>query len=758
MCEINRQSLGARLHPFAWAGYTSPTLQEEDMSHQLRKKFVVIVLSMLIGANSLALSSHAQNNGRGLRGYLQANARQQFDWEEKMRAIPKPDNLRDYMKRLSAEPHHIGSPYGKQNAEWMRDLYRSWGLKAELEQFDVLLPTPTERLLELIEPTRFTAKLKEPAVEEDPDSNDANQLPTYNAYSADGDVTGQLVFVNYGIPADYDELAKLGVDVKGKIVIAKYGGSWRGIKPKVAYEHGAIGCLIYSDPKDDGYYQGDVFPKGPYRPDTGVQRGSVMDMPIHPGDPLTPGWGAVKEARRIAREEAEVLMKIPVLPISYGDALPLLKALSGPIAPESWRGALPITYHIGPGSAKVHLKVKFDWSLHTLYNVIARIDGSQFPDEWIVYGNHHDAWVNGADDPVSGMVTVLEVGRSLGELVKQGWKPKRTIILCAWDGEEPGLLGSTEWVETHAKELKQKCILYLNSDSTGKGLLGIGGSHTLERFINEVTRDVPQPKQSKSVLEALRERRMSQVRSDEERMELRQRADLRISALGSGSDYTPFIQHLGIASLNTGFGGESGGGIYHSVYDSFYWYTKFSDGTFEYGRGLSQVNGTIVMRMANADVLPFEFTNLADTVSRYANELEKLAARSNAPKPVNFASLKSAVTALGESARRYETALQKASANGFTTVKQLKALNELLFQSERRLTNEQGLPRRPWFKHQLYAPGFYTGYGVKTIPGVREAIEQKQWNDVEPQMKNVNVALQALTSQLDAATRLLEGK
>jgi N-acetylated-alpha-linked acidic dipeptidase len=728
------------------------------MSHRLRKKIVVTLLSVCVGAHSLALSSPAQSSGPALRGYAPASARQQLEWEEKMRAIPKPDNLRDYMKRLSAEPHHIGSPYGKQNAEWMRDLFRSWGLKAELEAFDVLMPTPTERLLELLEPTRYTAKLKEPALEDDPDSNDENQLPTYNAYSADGDVTGQLVFVNYGIPADYDELERLGVDVKGKIVIAKYGGSWRGIKPKVAYEHGAIGCLIYSDPKDDGYYQGDVFPKGPYRPDTGVQRGSVMDMPIHPGDPLTPGWGAVKEARRIPREEAEVLMKIPVLPISYGDALPLLKALNGPIAPESWRGALPITYHIGPGSAKVHLKLKFDWSLHTLYNVIARIDGSEFPDEWIVYGNHHDAWVNGADDPVSGMVTVMEVGRSLGELLKQGWKPRRSIILCAWDGEEPGLLGSTEWVETHAKELQQKCILYLNSDSTGKGLLGIGGSHTLERFVNEVIRDVPQPKQSKSILEALKDRRMSQVRSDEERLELRQRADLRISALGSGSDYTPFIQHLGVASLNTGFGGESGGGIYHSVYDSFYWYTKFSDGTFEFGRGLSQANGSIVMRMAGADVLPFEFTNLAETVGRYVTELERLAERSKAPKPVNFASLKSAVTALGESAKRYESALQKASANGFASVKQVKALNQLLYQSERKLTNDQGLPRRPWFKHQLYAPGFYTGYGVKTIPGVREAIEQKQWNDVEPQMKNVNAALLALASQLDAAGRLLEGK
>lgn len=728
------------------------------MSHHLMKKFIVTLLSMVVAVDGFALSTLAQTNARTLRGYSEANAKKQIDWEEKMRAIPLPDNLRDYMKRLSAEPHHVGSAYGKQNAVWMRDLYRSWGLKAELEEFEVLFPTPTERLLEMIEPTRYTAKLKEPVIEEDPDSKDENQLPSYNAFSADGDVTGQLVFVNYGIPADYDELAKLGVDVKGKIVIAKYGGSWRGIKPKVAYEHGAIGCLIYSDPKDDGYYQGDVYPKGPYRPEQGVQRGSVMDMPIHPGDPLTPGWGAVKGARRIAREEAEVIMKIPVMPISYGDALPLLKALSGPVAPESWRGALPITYHVGPGSAKVHLKLKFDWSLHTLYNVIARIEGSEYPDQWIVYGNHHDAWVNGAEDPISGQVTVLEVGRSLGELLKQGWKPKRTIILCAWDGEEPALLGSTEWVETHAQELKQKCVIYLNSDSTGKGLLSAGGSHTLERFVNEVARDVTQPKESKSVLEAMKDRRMSQVRSDVERMELRQRADLRISALGSGSDYTPFIQHLGIASLNTGFGGESGGGIYHSVYDSFYWYMKYSDSTFEYGRGLSQVNGTLVMRLADADILPFEFTNLAETVSRYQDDLEKLASRNNAPKMVNFASLKSAIASLAESAKRYETALQKATERSFAAVKQFKALNELLYQSERKLINEQGLPRRPWFKHQLYAPGFYTGYGVKTIPGVREALEQKQWKEAEAQMKNVNAALQSLASQIDAATRLLEGK
>ncbi|HEX8088204.1 MAG TPA: M28 family peptidase, partial [Blastocatellia bacterium] len=457
--------------------------------HSLKKLFG-IVASLAVVLNSFAPQASGQAGAKtnSLRGYSEANAKAQLEWEKKMRAIPKPELLREYMKHLSAEPHHVGSAYDKQNAEYIRDKFQSWGFDARLEEFEVLFPTPKERVLEMIEPVRFAAQLKEPTVAEDADSGDAGQLPTYNAYSGEGDVTGQLVYVNYGVPADYEELANKKVDVKGKIVIARYGGSWRGIKPKVAYEHGAAGCIIYSDPRDDGYYQGDVYPQGPYRPEQGVQRGSVMDMPVHPGDPLTPGIGAVKGARRLPREKADVIMKIPVLPISYGDAMPLLKALGGPVAPESWRGALPITYHMGPGPARIRLKLSFDWSMKTLYDVIAKIEGSAYPDEWIIYGNHHDAWVNGADDPTSGMVTVMEVGRSLGELMKQGWRPKRTIIMCAWDGEEEGLLGSTEWVETHAEELKQKAVAYLNSDSTGKGRLSVGGSHSLERFINEVAR------------------------------------------------------------------------------------------------------------------------------------------------------------------------------------------------------------------------------------------------------------------------------
>src|SRR5579859_2745645 len=374
--------------------------------------------------------------------------------------------------------------------------YKEFGLDAHIETFDVLFPTPKERVVELVEGgPKFTAKLQEPVVKADPTSDQtAQQLPTYNAYSIDGDVTAPLVYVNFGVPADYDELERLGVSVKGAIVIARYYGSWRGIKPKVAAEHGAIGCLIFSDPHEDGYYQGDVFPEGPYRPIDGVQRGSVADMPLYSGDPLTPGVGATKDAKRLALKDAETLTKIPVLPISYGDAQPLLASLKGPMAPAAWRGALGLSYHIGPGPGKVHLKVKSDWTpLKPIYDVIAKIPGSAYPDEWVIRGNHHDAWVNGAEDPLSGQSAMLEEARALGELLKAGWKPKRTIIYCSWDGEEPGLLGSTEWVEEHADELSKHAVAYINSDGNGRGYFDLAGSHTLEKFLNDIARDIQDP-------------------------------------------------------------------------------------------------------------------------------------------------------------------------------------------------------------------------------------------------------------------------
>jgi len=735
----------------------------------------------------IGLLAFAPTSTGDLRGFTAESAKAQRDWEAKFRAIPSPDSMRSYMRRLSARPHHVGSPYDKDNAEWLLARFKSFGLDARIETFDVLFPTPKERAVELVAPTRFVAKLQEPPIPGDPTSSQqAEQLPTYNAYSIDGDVTAPLVYVNYGVPADYERLERLGVSVKGAIVIARYFGSWRGIKPKVAAEHGAVGCIIYSDPRDDGYAQGEVYPQGPWRPKDGVQRGSVMDMPVYPGDPLTPGVGATKDAKRLPVSEAPTITKIPVLPISYGDAQPLLAALRGPVAPQEWRGALGITYRVGPGPARVHLKVKSDWSLKTLYDVIARVPGATAPDEWVIRGNHHDAWVNGAEDPISGLVPLLEEARAYGELVKQGWKPRRTIVYAAWDGEEPALLGSTEWVEAHADELATKAVAYLNSDTNNRGYLEVGGSHSLEQFINDVARDIEDPETKLSVWKRDQLRAVADAKTADERQEARQRADLRIDALGSGSDYTPFLQHVGIATLNLGFGGEGGGGIYHSIYDDFKWYTTFDDTSFVYGRALAQTIGTAVMRLADADVVPYQFTNFAETVGRYVKEVEKLAtetrdqiqernrelddgvfmatsdpwqplvppAREPAAPHLNFAPLDDAADALTRAAERYERAFAKAQANGSSFGKpDVGTLNATLRQAERALTAATGLPRRPWYRHLVYAPGFYTGYGVKTLPGVREAIEQKNWTEAGQQ---IGAAAQVLTAEAGVINQAAE--
>ncbi len=725
-----------------------------------------------------------------LDGFSADSARAERDWETKFRALPSVANLRDYMQRLTARPHHVGSAYDREDAEWILSLFQRWGWDAHIENFDVLMPTPQERVVELVEPTRFKATLEEPTVAIDPTSHQhAEQLPTYNAYSVDGDVIAPLVYVNYGIPADYEQLERRGVSVKGAIVIARYGGSWRGIKPKVAAEHGAVGCIIYSDPHEDGYFQGEVFPQGAWRPRDGVQRGSVMDMVLYPGDPLTPGVGATKDAQRLPLAEAKTLTKIPVLPISYGDAQPLLAALQGPVAPEAWRGALPITCRLGPGPAKVHLKVKANWDLKTLYDVIAKIPGASSPEEWIVRGNHQDAWVNGAEDPVSALAAEMEEARALGELRKQGWKPRRTIIYCVWDGEEEGLLGSTEWGEAHADELRQHAAVYLNTDASGRGYLYVGGSHTLEKFANGVARDIEDPEKNLSLWKR-QQLQLIRAGSQEERQEARTRADWRIEALGSGSDYTVFIDHLGIASLNLAFYGEDGGGIYHSIYDDFFWYTHFSDTDFQYGRALAQTVGTAVLRLADAELLPYDFTGLADTIHRYTDQLKKLLkdkqeeilernqeieegaftatfdpketfvppAREDVPPYLNFAPLENAADALTRSAARFQKALEKAQAHGAAALAgaSLRQVNLTLIESERKLTSPQGLPGRPWFKHGIYAPGFYTGYDVKTLPAVREAIEQKKWKEADAALLEVGRILDAESALITTAAEQLE--
>jgi N-acetylated-alpha-linked acidic dipeptidase len=755
----------------------------------------VIATTIFAGLSLAPIGTHmvapVSADEPALYGYSAESSRAERQLEEKFRAIPSPENLRAYMQRLSARPHNVGSPYDKDNAEWIASKFKEFGLDAQIETFDVLYPTPKERAVELVDGgPKFTAKLQEPALAVDPTSDQqAEQLPTYNAYSIDGDVTAPLVYVNYGIPEDYEKLERLGVSVKGAIVIARYFHSWRGIKPKVAAEHGAVGCLIYSDPHEDGFVAGDTFPKGPYRPADGVQRGSVADMPFYPGDPLTPGIGATKNAKRLKIEDAATITKIPVLPISYADAQPLLAALGGQVAPAGWRGGLGLTYHVGPGPAKVHLKVKSNWDIKTIYDVIARIPGSTIPGEWVIRGNHHDAWVNGAEDPISGQVAMMEEARALGELLKSGWKPKRTIIYCAWDGEEPGLLGSTEWAEEHADELRAHAVAYINSDGNGRGYLGIEGSHTLEKFSNDIAREIQDPETKLSAWKRNQLSVISNASSAEDRAEARNRADLRIAALGSGSDYTAFLQHDGVASLNIGFGGEDGGGIYHSIYDDFYWYTHFSDVDFVYGRALAQTGGTAVLRLADADLLPFEFGNFADTVQTYVKELKKLsdhmqeeirernkeieegvfsatndprhplvAPKTEAVPPhLNFAPLENAADALTRSAGEFKKAFEQANANGGAALASasLADVNKMLIATERKLTTAEGLPNRPWFKHQLYAPGFYTGYAAKTVPAVREPIEQKQWKQAEAGIEVVARVLQDEAALISSAASKL---
>ncbi len=445
-------------------------------------------LALSIG---FAGSTYAQN--APMRGFLAKDVAAEQKLEQQAREIPDPARLRKYMEFISSEPHNAGSPRSKAVAEYIRSTLQEWGLDAHIEEFEALMPFPTVREVAVLGPKPYVASLKEPVIPQDPDSGDANQLPTFNAYGATGDVTGEVVYANFGVPEDYEWLDKAGISVKGKIVITRYGKSWRGIKVKVAAEHGALACLIYSDPHEDGYFQEEVYPKGPMRPPGGVQRGSVVDMPLYPGDPLSPGWASEKGSKRLSLAEAKTLMKIPVLPLSYADAQPILEQLTGPVVPQDWRGSLPITYHAGPGATRVHMKTDYDWTSKPLFDVIATIPGSEAPDEWVMAGNHHDAWVNGADDPVSGAVALLETARSLATLQKQGWKPKRTIKIAFWDGEEFGLLGSTEWAEKHQDELKQKGVAYLNSDSTGRGWLNVGGSHTLEEFLAQVAAAIEQP-------------------------------------------------------------------------------------------------------------------------------------------------------------------------------------------------------------------------------------------------------------------------
>jgi len=766
------------------------------MNHRFQRA-CLLTLTTLACTGALAAGTSEPQGGAGqIFGFTVAESPEERALESRFDGDLKPSDLDAWMKNLASEANNVGAPHDKANAELVRDQLRQWGWDAQIEVFYPLYPTLKQHTLELVAPTRFVAALEEPPVAGDATSTRTDGMGPYNVYGADGDVTGDLVYVNYGMPDDYKVLARHGVDVQGKIVITRYGEGWRGLKPKLAQEHGAIGCVIYSDPQQDGYARGDVYPKGGWRPAEGLQRGSVADMPVYSGDPLTPGVGATKNAKRLPISQAKTLLKIPVIPISYGDAQPFLAALAGRVAPTSWRGSLPITYHIGPGPAKVHLAISSDWSQKPLYDVIAKITGSQSPDEWVVRGNHRDGWVFGAWDPLSGHVAMLAEAKAIGVLLKSGWRPKRTLVYASWDGEEPGLLGSTEWAETHADELQHKAVLYLNSDTNSRGFLRAGGSHSLQHLANEVGAGVTDPETHVSTLARLRARELvagyEKGASENEKKAAKLAAaggDIPIQALGSGSDFTPFLQHLGIATMDVSYDGEDDqAGVYHSNYDSYDHYVRFGDPGFVYGVTEAETVGHLILRMADADVLPMQFGGFADAVNRYvtelheladhkrqaAQELEKLldqnafALATDPTRPIqaperepevpylDFAPLDNVIARLRKSAGQYDEQYARLLSGALKlTAAQSRELNDLLRGMEQTLIDSRGLPGREWYRHLIYAPGLYTGYGVKTLPGVREAIEQNQWEKANQYSARTAAVLDAYCERLDKATALL---
>jgi N-acetylated-alpha-linked acidic dipeptidase len=721
------------------------------------------------------------------------------DLEHRFDAAINPDEMSGWMRTMAAEPNQVGSAHDRANAEWVLTQFKSWGWDAHIETFQVLYPTPIRVALDLVGPNRFSATLTEAAIPGDATSaRTENELPAYVAYQGDGDVTAPLVYVNYGMQEDYKALERMGVDVRGKIVIARYGEGWRGLKPKLAQDHGAIGCIIYSDPREDGYSMGETYPAGPARPPQGFQRGSVADMPLYPGDPLTPGVGATGNVHRLTRATAPTILKIPVLPISYADARHFLEALGGRVVPANWRGSLPITYHVGGTSAATaHLVVQSDWSLKTIYDVVATMTGSDYPNQWILRGNHHDGWVFGASDPISGHVALMAEAKAIGDLVRTGWRPRRTLVYLSWDGEEPGLLGSTEWAETHAAELRQKALVYINTDGNARGTLTVEGSHSLQHLVAGVAADVMDPETHVSV--DARRRATAMVAGTATGATDRQKAvgraaadaakDVPLEPLGSGSDYSSFLQHLGIAALNVAYGGEGeAGGVYHSAYDTWEHHSRFVDPSFAYARALAETTGRLVLRMAQASTPLQRYSDFADTVSTYRDEVKKLAddrreaqvaqahmiatnafrlsddptLSGGAPTPLlavpffNFSPLENAVTRLKASATAYDNALAARGASlPEATRGRLVALAGL---TEQTLTQAPGLPGgRGWYMNMIYAPGRFTGYGAKTLPGIREAIEDERWADVDTYSGLAARALNAYADDLDQGVAIING-
>ena len=690
-----------------------------------------------------------------LLGFDDESAMRQRDMEKILLATPQPDSARMSMRILTEEPHVAGTPADYATAVFVRDRMQSFGLTSQIVEYQVLLNYPKHVSLALVEPVQEPLALREQPIEGDKDSADSSFFDAFHGYSADGVVTGQVVYANYGRPDDFDQLAKLGVSVKGRIVLVRYGNMFRGLKVRLAEERGALGVLIYSDPLDDGYAKGDIYPAGPWRHPSAIQRGSVQYLSTAPGDPTTPGWASSKGAKRLARAEMKNMPKIPSLPISYGEAEKILSRLDGPNVPDGFQGALPFAYHLGPGEAKVRMEVVNDYAMRTIWDVVTTIRGTDAPERWVVTGNHRDAWTYGANDPNSGTATMLEVGRSLGAALKTGWKPRRTIVLCSWDGEEYGLLGSTEWGEDNARTLPGKTVAYFNCDAAVNGKdFGMAGVPSLRDFVVEAAGDVPDPVTGKPIREAW-ETAQKTATKEKWRAEERLRKasgqpsrllEAQIGPLGSGSDYTVFLDRLGIPSVDFRFSGPNG--VYHSAYDDFTWMDRFADRMFLYHGAAARYWGLIVTRMADAPVLPLRYSRYGQTIEDALTELQRKVDDYNDDQTDAGKKLRLDASAAKALARRiHDAGLRLESA---MPVGDHAAMNDALVSVEADFLAPDGLKGRPWYRHLIYAPGYDTGYEAVIFPEPAQAVKEKNQADLDAGMKRLEAALERAASRLEA--------
>jgi N-acetylated-alpha-linked acidic dipeptidase len=670
---------------------------------------------------------------------------------------PSPDRARQWLFALTEEPHVAGTPAEKKVAEYVAERFKEFGFQTETVKYDVFLNHPKNVSLRMTIPRDEKLSLVEDVYAKDKDSSTTGQFPAFHGYGASGKASGQIVYVNYGAPADFERLKTMGIPVAGKIVLVRYGGPFRGLKVKEAQDRGAAGVLIYSDPADDGYIKGDIYPEGPMRPPSAIQRGSVLFLSHVPGDPSTPGYPSTDNARRLTRDQMQNVPKIPSLPVAYREAEKLMRELGGTRVPDTWQGALPFAYHVGPGPASVEMEIEYDEGLKPIYNVIARIPGTVEPDRWVVLGNHRDAWTPGAVDPNSGTAAMLEAARGLSAALKAGWKPRRTILLCSWDAEEYGLVGSTEWAEDHAAELQTKTVAYVNVDVAVNGPdFGASGTPSLRDIVRQTIAEVPEPRRG-GVIGTAWEQRLKEAWASSAPVTFsgaESQFELQLSRLGSGSDYTVFLDNLGIPSVDFGFSG--GYGVYHSVYDNFFWMSHFGDPEFLYHQAAARFYGLLGMRLATAKVVPLRFSNygsaLMEDLDALRTDVVRRArvAQGAAFKP-DFTAVVAAVSEIEAAGREVDKVADRLAASDNNAA--LAKFNDALIQVERGFLNNDGLPNRPWFRHQLIAPGLTTGYAPWPFPGLREALENKDTAMFDRESKKVIAALKSGAEKLRAAAR-----